>query len=204
MMENNYASNSHKSREEQAASEGRQKLDKVVTGTAKTRKKNDIRKFADVFISEDAKNVKQYVLMDIVVPTIKKAIIGANDMILNGGNSTVGGHSTTSKVSYRKYYDEPRSTDRYRQADTRPRTRFDHEDIVFESRGEAEAVLVQMGEVIDIYGFVTVADMYDLAGLTEPYTANKYGWTNIRSAEIVRINGGGYVIKLPKASPIDY
>ena len=45
--------------------------------------------------------------------------------------------------------------------------------------------------------------MYDLSGLTPPYTANSYGWTSIRTAEPVRVRDGGYVLKLPKASPID-
>ena len=60
-----------------------------------------------------------------------------------------------------------------------------------------------MLDVIDRYGFVTVGDMYDLSGLTPPYTANSYGWTSIRTAEPVRVRDGGYVLKLPKASPID-
>ena len=59
-----------------------------------------------------------------------------------------------------------------------------------------------MVDLIDTYGFVTVADMYDMAGLQAPYTSNKYGWTNIRTAETVR-GRDGYMLKLPKAMPID-
>ena len=59
-----------------------------------------------------------------------------------------------------------------------------------------------MQDVIDSYGVVTVADMYDMAQLTQPYTSNKYGWMNIRNAEVKRVSDG-YIIKLPKAMPID-
>ena len=59
-----------------------------------------------------------------------------------------------------------------------------------------------MNELIDNYGMATVADFYDLAGLTGEYTSNNYGWTNIRSAEVVRARDG-YIIKMPKAMPID-
>lgn len=60
-----------------------------------------------------------------------------------------------------------------------------------------------MDELIDMYGVVSVADLYDLVGITGNYTDNKYGWTNIRNAEPVRAMGGGYMLKLPKALPIN-
>ena len=59
-----------------------------------------------------------------------------------------------------------------------------------------------MDEIIDTYGIVTIADFYDLAGVTGDYTTNNYGWTNIRNAEVVRVRDG-YIIKMPKAMPID-
>lgn len=49
-----YKSNSDKSRQEQRE----KKVEAVVTGKAKTRKKGEIQKFADVFIAEDANNGK--------------------------------------------------------------------------------------------------------------------------------------------------
>lgn len=193
-----YKPNSHKYREEQK--EERQ-IQKVVSGNVRTKKKSEFSKIADVFISEDVKNVKSFLVMDVLVPTIKKAIMSTMDMILNGGSGNYDRRST-SKVSYRKYYDDQRD-DRRSSDVARVRTRFDYDDIVFENRGEAEAVREQMVDVIDRYGFVTVADMYDMADLTAPYTSNKYGWTSIRNAETIRLSGGGYILKLPKAMPID-
>lgn len=197
-----YKPNSHKYLEEQkAASE--KKVEKVVKGSVKTKKKSDLRKAADVFISEDIQNVKSYIIMDVLVPAIKKAVsdvvTNGIDMILYGGNGRTGRNTGTSKVSYRNYYDR---RDDDRPSHTSVRARFDYDDIIFESRGEAEAVREQMMDVIDKYGFVTVADMYDMADLAQPYTSNKYGWTNIRNAETVRVREG-YVLKLPKAMPID-
>lgn len=201
-----YQPNSHRSKEMRAAETTEErKVQKVVNGKVKT-KKNDVRKLTDIFISEDAVNVKSYIFWDVLVPTIKKAIstivTDGVDMILYGGS---GGNSTrktsSSKISYRSYYDD-KHTDRRDGDSYRNRTRFDYDDIVFESRGEAEGVRQQMVEIIDRYGFVTVADMYEMADLTSPYTSNKYGWTNIRNAEPVRVRDG-YILKLPKAMPID-
>ena len=59
-----------------------------------------------------------------------------------------------------------------------------------------------MNELLDNYGIVSVADLYDLVGKSCDYTANRYGWTNIRNAEPVRVRDG-YLLKMPKVGPID-
>lgn len=200
-----YQPNSHRSKESQTTELTREKrVEKVVNGTVKTRD-NKGRKFMDTFISEDAANVKSYIFMDVLVPAIKKAIsdivTDGIDMILYGG--TGGGRSkSTSKVSYSRYYDDRRGDRRDSVSSYSSRNRFDYDDIIFETRGEAETVRRQMIDMIERYGFVTVADMYDMAGLTAPYTSNNYGWVNLRTAETERVRDG-YVLKLPKASPID-
>lgn len=194
----NYKPNSHKYKENQETSEKR--VEKVISGTAKT-KKNEVRKFRDVFISEDISNVKSYVLMDVLVPAIKNAIV---DIVTDGVNMIFGtgsGRKKTSGSNYVSYRDYSRES---RRDDSRTSTgRFNYDDILFPSRGEADAVLEQMDAIIEEYGYVTVADMYDMADLTAPYTGNRYGWTSVRRAEIVRVRGGDYIIKLPKAMPID-
>ena len=58
-----YKSNSHRSKEELKKKE----VGKVVTGEVKTKKKTEVRKFADTFISEDIANVKSYILMDVLI-----------------------------------------------------------------------------------------------------------------------------------------
>lgn len=203
-----YKPNSHayKRMEEQKAAEEREKREKVVTGSAKTKKKNELSKFAGSVISEDAKNVKSYILMDVLLPAVKKAVYDifteGIDMILYGGKGSGKRKSSSgSKVSYRSYYDDRRHDDDRRDS-VRARTRFDYDDIIFETRGDAEAVLDQMQNVLERYKVVTVADMYDLSGLTEPYTSNKYGWISLTGSRVERLRNG-YVLDLPKISPID-
>ena len=79
---------------------------------------------------------------------------------------------------------------------------FCNNNIVFNSRGDAEAVLMSMDELISQYEVVRVADLYDLAGITGDYTDYRYGWTDIRSARIERVRDG-YIIRMPKALPLD-
>lgn len=201
---NDYKPNSHKYKENTEAKERR--VEKAGTGTAKIRKKTEVSKLADVFISEDVSNVKSYILMDVLVPTIKKAIVDivsdGISMIFFGGTGSRKNRPGSSKISYTSFYDQ-RNERPYTNGVRSTGSRFDYEDLEFETRGEAEAVLDEMNNVIERYGFVTVADMYDIADVTHPYTSAKYGWTSIATAEVSRCRNGSYIIKLPKARPIE-
>ena len=195
-----YKPNSHRSKEEQKSpSEERKKVEKVVNGKVKAKKKSS---FADVFVSEDAANVKDYIWMDVIVPLVKKTIcdIFADipNMIFYG---KPGGGRRSTNSSYVSYRDYSRRDDRP-VGESRTRTGYSHDDIILETRGEAEEVLDRMNELIDTYGIVSDADMYDLVGISCNYTDNKYGWTNIRNAEPIRVRDG-YMLKLPKAIPIN-
>ena len=202
-----YRPNSNRFKQEQKQKEEltqEKRVTKVVTGAVKTKKKSTLNKFAEEFISEDAKNVKSYVLGEVLIPAIKKAIsdivTDGIDIILYGeSRKRSGGRSIADRVSYRSYYDGPNRS----RVDSRPTSYgYNYDDIILNSRGEAEDVLSRMDELIETYGLVRFADLYDLVGLTGNYTDNKYGWTNIRNAEIVRVRDG-YMIKVPRAVQID-
>ena len=200
-----YGPNSYKSKEEQKESTNipeKRAVGKVVTGSAKTKKKGEMQKFADVFISEDVSNVKSYIFLEVIVPAIKKAIsdvvTNGVDMILYGESGRSKKNSTTSKVSYGKYYNSSQEPRR-----TQPKTGFDYDDIIFKTRGDADAVLDAMNEIISQYEVVSVADLYDLADVsTDNFNANKYGWTDISGCKAVRVREG-YILKLPKVTPIN-
>ena len=199
-----YTPNSHKYNDQKNSEKTEEKrVEKVVKGPVKT-KKNEVRRFADIFISEDVSNVKSYIFMDVLVPAIKKAIydIVTNgiDMFLYGGRGK--GNTSGAKVSYRNYYEQKNNNGYRPQENTRANSGFAYEDIVFTNRGEAEACKEQMIAAIGKYGFVTVSDMYDMADLPAPYTSQKYGWLNVSNADIIRVRDG-YILKLPRAVPID-
>lgn len=202
-----YKPNSHKYREEQKEAPAEKRVQKVVQGTVRPKKKNGLAKVADVFISEDVHNLKEYWIQDLLVPTLKKAALTTLDMILNGGDQKyTGGRSgsSTRKVSYGRFYDDPRDDPRPRSSNRAAsvQSRADFGEIEFATRGDAETALDELCNVLRRYPVVTVADLYDIAGLTEPYTSNKYGWTNLSDAGVVRKNGA-YYLDLPKALPLD-
>lgn len=199
-----YKSNSHKSKEEQKSPPTeRQKLDKIVNGTVKVKKKSELTKFAEIFLPEDISNIKNYILMDVLVPAIKNTIediiTNGTRMLLRGEIGVRKGSSTASSISYNRYYDQKRYSE---SNSVQTRSGYSYNEIILETRGEAEEILTRMDELIDTYGLVRVADLYDLVGVSGNYTDNKYGWTNIRNAKIVRVRDG-YMIELPKALPIN-
>ena len=199
----NYKSNSDKARQEQKEEK---KIESVVTNAAKTRKKGDIRKLADIFISEDANNVKSYILMDVIVPAVKKAISDivttGIDMILYGESGRTKKNNTVTNVSWRKYYDQ--NSDRSNANTSNSKYGgLNYDDIVLTTRGDAEAVLDAMNDIINQYGTVSVADLYDLTNVpNDNFAMNRYGWINISGATTVRVRDG-YILKLPKAIPLN-
>ena len=199
----NLKGNSYKSKEtasQKEPIEERKKVDKVVNGSVKLKKKSGFAKFAGNFISEDVPDVKTYLIKDVAIPTFKKVITEIVDMILYGRSTK--SNRPGSKVSYTSYYND-RDRDRDRIRDAAPtRSVFNYDDIILESRGEAENVLSQMQDLIDTYQMVSVGDLYDLVGITtDNYTVHKYGWMNISTAKVSRVREG-YVLDLPKALPL--
>lgn len=197
-----FKSNSHRSKEGQTSEVKEKKVEQVAK--AKTKKKSDVKKFADVFVAEDVTSVKDYILMEVLLPAAKKAI---SDIVTNGIDMLLYGEPRSkskgreSKTSYTKYYSD-RDRDYERPGRSRGRYGYDYDDIILDTRREAEEVLDRMDDLIDSYGMVSVADLYDLVGISGNYTDNKYGWTNLRNADIQRVRDG-YLLKLPKALPFD-
>ena len=193
----NYQSNSFKSKE----LEGKQpekKLTKVAN--AKLKKKSEIQKIAETFVAEDLNKVKNAVLMDVIVPAVKKVI---SDIVTNGIDMLLYGEvkhnktTTTSKIGYNSMYNSQNQANTARVA----RSSYIYNDIILSSRGEAEEVLNQMNEIIGTYGVVSVADLCEIVGVTGEFTDNKYGWSDIRDAYVER-SKDGYMLKLPRALPI--
>lgn len=180
--------------------EEKHEVKKVVTGGVATKKKGSLSRLSGQIISEDAKGVKDYVFMDVLIPAIKKAI---SDIVTNGIDIILYGEAGRTKKKAGTYT----AYNSFSKSDQRPRARvseaWDLDDVIFDERGDAEIVVDQMYELMDRYGYVLVADLYDLAGITPPYTANKYGWMSLKRIEVIRARGGGYSINLPRPMAID-
>lgn len=204
-----YKPNSNLSKRQKNDSENKpeKKIERVVSTDVKLKKKNGFQKFFGSFVQEDAESVGSYLVNGILIPAFQKTLL---DLINNGSEMMILGpngkrdrkRSPGSRVSYRDYYDDRR--DDYRDRDRREVSRgYDFDDIVLDSRDDAETVLMRMDEIIDQYdGIVTVSDLYDLVGAPSRHTDNKYGWTSLRNASVRRVRDG-YALQLPRPMAID-
>ena len=181
----------------------RDKLTKVTTGTLiKRRKPFLVRVFG-----ENAGSVGDYILFDVLVPAAKNTI---SDIISNGIEMLLYGEPRQSNirrdrgksyVSYTNYYDKrDKRSDRERIDRNRARHRFD--DIIIDTKRDAEEVLSNLVDIVDEYGIATVADFYDLVGLTGDWSDNKYGWDNLSRSSVQRVRDG-YILVLPKPYALD-
>lgn len=190
-----YKPNSNKYRSEQKK-EREKRTEKIVQGNVRRKKKSEVSKLKDKFISEDVEDVKSYIWIDVVVPTIKNTIADVVNMFLFGDTSKRSKNHHT--VSYNSYSSGKSGSNNRRVVSNR----YNFDDYYFDSRGEAEEVLDRMDELIDAYGAATVGDFYDMIGITGKYTDNNYGWTNISRASVRRTRDG-FIIDLPRVKAID-
>lgn len=203
-----YVPNSRRSKEEKEKETllPEKRVEKVVVGAVKQRKKTSVQRLRDIFIAEDVSNVKDYIFMDVLVPAVKKAIDdivseGIHMLLYKGDPRRSGSRPSTSRINYGSFSNRE-SDRRENRRESGSRNGFDYNDIVFDTRGDAESVLDAMQDILDQYGVVSVGDLYDLSDVSiDNYMANKYGWTDLRRAEAIRVRDG-YIIKLPRALPI--
>ena len=181
------------------AEESRPKLEKKFEGEVKVRKKSTGRRLAEIFLSEDVPDVKDYLLFDLLVPAIKDTIVNiftsGMEMLFYG--RTGGGKRRTRSGGTVVAYDQF-SNNRVKAPRSAGRSVYDVMDVVFEDRGKAELVLDQLIEYIDRYQQATVHDFYDTCGVTSTsYNDSYYGWKDLRGAMVSRARGG-WVINMPE------
>lgn len=202
---NRYASNSHKAKaaEHQSAPQPAptepKRVQKVAKGAVTVKKKSELSKLAETFLPDDLSRIKDYILRDVLVPSIKRFISDTVNVMLYNNPRGTGG-SSGSQTAYTRYYgNDGRDTGSrdYSGGVTVPSCSA----IKFRDKRDAEAVLAQLDELMEVYKQVCVADVYDLAGVSCDYTYHDYGWYNIRTAGIGSTRDGFY-IDMPKAVPI--
>ncbi len=195
------------------------KLEKVIKGTVKKQKRGLGKRLAELFIEDDTKTVGGYMFYDVLIPAAKTMICdiigwgGFAERLLfsdrrsirgRGGDRGRGGSFTSYGSYYRSVDRDPRDRDRGggRDISRAGRARHDFDEIVLETRGEAEEVLSHLVDLTVDYGQATVADLYDLVGIQSSYTDNKYGWTDLRSSSVNRVRDG-YLLNLPRTQLLE-
>lgn len=71
----------------------------------------------------------------------------------------------------------------------------------FYNKKRAEALMLNMQDIINEYGYVTIADLYDLIGEECCWYMNKYGWLELQNAYL-HDTGKGWFITFEQPIPL--
>lgn len=201
--------NSHKDRE--AATDmtaEREPVEKMVEGRVISRKQPWWKRFSRTMLADDAGNVGEYILTDVVIPATKNLIVDmvgqSIERVLFGTSRgrirrSPLGNSLREQVNYSRF-----SNDRdpvRRPMSRESRARHDFNEIVLESRTEAIEVVEALIERISRYGAVTVADLYDFVGTTGSFADQRWGWSDLSTADVRQVPGG-FLLDLPAPESI--
>ena len=210
---NTFPANSHKSKVVQETTV-KPKIEKVVDGGVVRRKRPLGKRIAESFGANDMKSVGGFVLLDVMLPAAKDMIAdafsqGIERMLFGEARSTSRRPNKrysgdNGYVSYNRYAPQPSSSPPFRQTTPSRRARASHDfdEIILQTRVEAEEVIERLFDLVERYQSATVADLYELVGVQGAYTDDKWGWVDLRGAGVTRIRNG-YLLDLPRPEPLD-
>lgn len=205
--------NAHKGRERplanpQETEEEREPVEKIVSGTVKIKKQPFHKRIMSRFIADDAQSIGDFVIDEFVIPGLKNlfrdTFVGSLDRALYGTSRARGRGTVGERGSLRTRYDligEGRAEERGRSLSRESRARHDFDDVVLGSYQEAVEAIEAMIHRLDRYKSVSVADLYDLLGVTGSFADRRWGWYNLTGAD-VRQTRGGFLLDLPRPEPL--
>lgn len=206
----NLPSNSYKARTETKVEDKERPKDPipVVKGTVVRKEQSKVRKAWIRFVGEDLPDVKDHFLDDVLFPAIRNMLFdGITDglsMLLF--HEVTRGRGKNEKRNYSSYSYSGRNRNRDRDRrddyyDEEDRKKPSIDDVILESRQDAENVLEDLRDYIDDYDQVSVAYYYGLCDVTPDYTDESWGWDSLKTANITHARGG-YRINLPRPKPL--
>ncbi len=211
-----FPSNSQKKKDEQAARAAKpERQEKVITGEVVQRKKKFHHRFRESIISGATNEaIGDFIYEGIIVPNMKKTFVNISDMIFDGFKQVIERAIYGTSTPVRRFGDNYPQRN-YSTPSTRIRThigpdyatvsqsraRRQIEDIILDTRTEAEDVLKRIDVLIGEYGIASVHDLYDLLGIPGSPIDRRWGWDNFRDAD-VRLVREGYLLILPPIIPI--
>lgn len=182
------------------------KLEPVVSGPVIRRKPPLGRRLMKTLFDGDT-GVVHYLLNEVLVPALKdtattmvqqgieKAVYGE---VRSQGRPVRGGVSPASRtmVDYgtQRTGMRPPAGPAARRFNSTPQQILD--DLILPTKFDADNVANKMYETVQQYGTVSLANLYELMGMTSLYTDNKFGWTDLDRMDVRPVRGG-YLIVMP-------
>ncbi len=188
---------------------------RITTGEVVRRKTPLGRRMTQNLFGGDVQNVWGYVFGEVLIPaardTFVEAITGGVERMIFGESGHRGSRRSSRSggyTAYNRYSSAPSRRDKDRDRDDRRdisrRARATHsfDEIIIDSRTEAQEILVSLDQMIERYDAASVAHLYEMVGSSSSFTDQKWGWTDLRNARVQRVRDG-YLLDLPRPEPID-
>jgi hypothetical protein len=202
-----YSSNADKLKK--TAKSDRPKPEKVVTGEVVTKPQGIGKRMKGIFLGGDFQTAREYLISEVLLPATRNLIV---DTVSKGIDRLVYGETSrrrsptnyASRIQYSNpIYRDPRTRSALPgQNPTGWSTNRDpQDDIIVQSRSDADAVVDQMIAIVDQYDVVSLADLKELLGLPSSHVDNKRGWTHMTNIQVSQVREG-YKISFPPLEDI--
>lgn len=190
------------------------KAEKVVVGEVTSRPQSLGKRLKNALIGGDSKSALHYVIVEVVIPqakdmlaeatsqAIERLIFGEARSSYRRPSSRTTGSTYTNYTRYSEKGNRPLGRTIREERATISLRSNDLQDLIFESRADAQAVLEQMYEFLEEYHLVSVADLMTMIDKTSRHTDQKWGWESLQGSDI-RTTRGGYLLILPRPISLD-
>lgn len=215
MEPSEFPPNSEVSKQQKIRKEEEKDLVRVTSGEPVRRRRSLWKQFKETFIAGDAKSTGRFVVFDVLLPMTRDIVyeVGSEGLqkLIFGESRRYRGVTRPQAgeygyVAYNRYSSTSapasRMTGPQRAMSRTARARHDFDEIVLDSRVEAEQVIDELYEVVSRYESASVADLYQLVGLPAAHTDHKWGWTDLHGSGVSRVRGG-FLLDLPDPEPLD-
>ncbi len=196
-----YASNSDKSKKGEEPP--KKDLQKVVVGEVVVKEKSLGSRFKNIFLGGDMHTASNYIVAEVLLPATRNLLV---EIVTKGMDRLVYGESGfrprsrpssyAPRVQYnnpvnrgvgvtRAYLPDQRPVDRWEQT-----TKSTLDSVILNSKTDAENVIEQMTNVVDMYEVVSLADLNELIGQSSTHIDHKWGWSNLAALELRQVREG--------------
>lgn len=187
---------------------------RVAEGEVIRRKRPMSKRFKEAILGGDSKSVGEYVLLDVLIPAIRDMISDAAttsiERMVYGGDvrphgrrpsQRVGGglgHTRYDRMGSSNRREDPRDRE---PMSRRARAQHDFDEVILSTRVEADEILTQMYDLLEKFDAVSVADLYELSGISSNHVDHRWGWVDLTGSGITRTRSG-YLLDLPRPEPL--
>lgn len=212
-----FPNNSSRAQHEEMSADDGRKIEKIISGEATIRKPSKLKRFRQSFIAGDASTVGEHVFWNLLIPSAQDAlsymastfiemmIYGERRNRFGPTSTPAQGVGSTSRINYGGISSSNRlvlGPQQNSPINEPVHTRFNPNEIVVPTRSEAEDIIKKMFEVLEKYNAVTVSDLYRMVGVSPDYTDQRWGWTNLDSADVKRVSEGVLLV-LPQPQDLN-